>query len=161
MFYENSVFIRLLPYIYIALSVGLHFCLYHSLIMHYCWDEMSRTTNTIVDAQKRNSKHPLVFLNIPYCFGYHYCIKAESFGKSASPSFHYREPCGRKYTRIQPNSMGFFLLWVRDVPHPYFLFPYFPHTSKFLASKTILIWPGCVWALVFHGKPEKKSRKTF
>ena len=30
------------------------------------------------------------------------------------------------------------------------------HTSKFLASKTILIRPGCLGTLVFHGKPERK-----
>ena len=49
---------------------------------------------------------------------------------------------------------GSFFLWVRDVLHLYFA-----HTSKFLASKTILIWPGCVGAIVFHGKPESKWRR--
>ena len=49
---------------------------------------------------------------------------------------------------------GSFFLWVRDVLHPYFA-----HTFKFLASKTILIWPGCIGTLVFHGKPERKWRR--
>ena len=49
---------------------------------------------------------------------------------------------------------GSFFLWVRDVLHLYFA-----HTLKFLASKTILIWQGCVGALVFHDKPERKWRK--
>ena len=49
---------------------------------------------------------------------------------------------------------GSFFLWVRDVLHLYFA-----HTSKFLASKTILIWAGCVGAIVFHDKPDKKMKK--
>ena len=62
-----------------------------------------------------------------------------------------RRGCVQSGTNV---TIGPFFLWVRDVLHPYFA-----HTSKFLASKTILIWPGCEWALVFHGKPENKSRR--
>ena len=51
-------------------------------------------------------------------------------------------------------NMGLSFLWVRDVLHLYFA-----HTSKFLASKTIRIWPGCVGAIVFHGKLERKWRR--
>ena len=51
-------------------------------------------------------------------------------------------------------TIGSFFLWVRDVLHLYFA-----DTSKFVASKTILIWPGCVGAIVFHGKPERKKEK--
>ena len=48
-------------------------------------------------------------------------------------------------------TMGSFFLWVRGVLHPYFA-----HTSKFQASKIILISPDCVWALVHSSWETRK-----
>ena len=68
------------------------------------------------------------------------------FEKYSKSSFKLRVSLG--------STGGSFYLWVRDV-----LRPYFAHTCKCIESKTILIWPGCVGELDFHGKPERKSRR--